>query len=132
MFGLIIPVAVGVAGLTGVAIYRKRKQGLKGKMTPDRERVYVQALNKLTDPQKLKELAQSFYKEGLKPYGDMLMKRARLRELPKDVKKARHAAFKKAMLSTDKKAILEMAAVYEKEGATGSATQLRKRAAGLA
>lgn len=131
MLNVLIPVGVGVAGLTGLAIYRKRKRGLKGKMTPDRERIYVQALNKLADPAKLKELAQTFYREELKPYGDMLMKRARLRELPPDVKKARHAAFKKAMQSTDIKKILEMAEEYEKEGATGSAAALRKRAAGL-
>ncbi len=100
-------------------------------LTPDRELIYNRAINNLQDPEKLRKLAAGFKEQGLKPQAEMLEKRAALRDLPRDLKKERRAVFKKLMLSEDPKKILEAAAVFDDQGATGSALALRERAAHL-
>lgn len=117
-----------VALLAGTAFFLKKK---KGGMTPARLAVYQNAISNERDPEKLRMLAASFKSEGLDAEADMLEKRARLRELPKETKEARRAAFKQAMNSTNVDAIMGMAKAYESEGATGAAETLRKYAMGL-
>lgn len=124
----LIPVAVtGLAGLAAWKVHKNRKRG----MTPARQKVYDQALTNLKDPVKLRKLAAAYHKEGLTEQGTMLQKRARLRELPADVKEGRRAAFKKGMTLTNAASVEKLAATFEKEGATGAATALRAYAAKL-
>lgn len=124
----LIPIAVAsLATVAAVKVHRSRKKG----MTPARTKVYEQALNTMKDPVKLRKLGAAFHKEGLTEQGSMLQKRARLRELPADVKQGRREAFKKGMTLTNPAAIEKLAAAFENEGATGAAGALRKYAAGL-
>lgn len=135
-----------LAGLAGLAIHRARKnksggtsnskigveQGpLVSGMTAERTIAYQNALQSVKDPNKLRTLAAVYRKSGLAAQADMLEKRAKLRELPKEVSEARRAAFKKGMASKDSAAILNLANAFDSEGATGAADQLRQYAQGL-
>jgi len=121
-----LPAAVAV--LAGAAFFLKKKGG---GMTPARLTIYYTALNSERDPVKLRALAKTFKAEGLDAEAAMLEKRAKLRELPPEIKAARRQAFKDAMNSQNKDAILGMAQAYENEGATGAAEKLREYARGL-
>ena len=129
-----IPIPSAPVIVVCLAIVAALRTGKKG-ITPERQVAFETAMHKCKDPAKLRTLAETFDKEGLKdPYGDMLRKRATLRALPEDVKKARREAFHKAMKTTDasKIPVLErMADAYEEEGCTGVAYQLREYARGL-
>jgi hypothetical protein len=124
----LIPFAV--ASLAGVAAYKVHKNRKRG-MTPARQKIYDQALTNMKDPVALRKLAAGFHKEGLTEQGTLLQKRARLRELPADVKAGRRAAFKKGMTLTNPAEVEKLAAAFANEGATGAAADLRKYAAGL-
>lgn len=125
----LIPVAVaGLGALAGFKAYKRRKKG----MTPARQKIYDQALTNMKDPVALRKLAAGYHKEGLTEQGTMLQKRARLRELPADVKQGRRDAFKKGMTLTDPAAVEKLAKAFADEGATGAAAELRKYGAGLA
>jgi hypothetical protein len=126
----LIPIAVIALG-AGAAykVHRNRKNKV---MTPKRQRVYDHALNTLKDPASLRKLGDAYHSQGLTEQGDMLVKRARLRELPADVKAGRRAAFQKGMTLTNPGSVEKLAAEFEKEGATGAASALRKYAQGLA
>jgi len=130
----VIPIPSAPVIVVCLAVVAALRNGKKG-ITPERQVAFETAMHKCKDPDKLRKLAESFDKEGLKdPYGDMLRKRATLRALPEDVKKARRDAFHKAMKTTDpaKIPVLErMADAYEDEGCTGVAYQLREYAKGL-
>jgi hypothetical protein len=124
----LIPVAVIGLGVTAAyKVYKKRNQG----MTPERRKVYESALNTLKDPEKLRVLGAAFKREGLTEEATMLNKRAKLRELPPDVKAGRRDAFKKGMTLKNPINIEKLAVTFEKEGATGAAAALRKYAGGL-
>jgi hypothetical protein len=130
---------VGILVLGGIAYSKAtKKEGAavhgaeeNGGLTPERAVVYREAIKTVLDPAKLRKLAVDYRNAGLTPQADMLDKRARLRELPKDVKLARAAIFRRAMASTDKAGILRVANAYEADGATGAADHLRDHAATL-
>jgi len=128
---MIIPIII--ASLAGLAFWKASsdKTPEKGTITPDRQAIFEAALNDLKDPAKLRAMAQVYRREGLEAYADLLEKRAALRELPDDVKDARKDAFQKGMSSDDPAAVAKLATAFEKEGATGAATALRKYADGL-
>ena len=112
----------------GVAYTRaKKKKGI----TPDRRKIFQNALKSVKDPKQLRSLAASFDKEGLRVYGDELRKRAKLRELPDKVKEQRSSAFRKGMSSTTPAAITRLAQAFHREGAYGAAKDLRTYARGL-
>lgn len=118
-----------VLGLGAAAlIFKKKMKG--GAMTPQRQAIYQSALAS-ADAGRMRELAKAFRAEGLTDEADMLEKRARLRDLPPEVKAQRKAAFKAAMSSKDKASVLRMVDAYEREGATGAAEKLREYAKGL-
>jgi len=124
--GPLIPVALGGAALW--AWWRaKHKKG----MTPERKKIFEQAMKSLKEPEKLNTLADAFEKEGLKDEATQLRKRAKLRALPPDTQVARREAMKKALASKDPVAVEKVAAAFDKEGATGAAAKLRQYAAGL-
>jgi uncharacterized membrane protein len=125
---IVIPVAI--AALAGGAYWvaKKRKPG---GMTPERRKVYDAALTTLKDPVKLRKLADTFEKEGLKTEANVLRKRAALRELPPETKKARKETFRKALQSKNKDAVQKTADEFRKQGAVGAAGELDKHAAGI-
>lgn len=129
-----IPIPSAPVIVICLALVAALRNGKKG-ITPERQVAFENAMHKTKDPDKLKKLADTFDKEGLKdPYGDMLRKRAALRALPENIKKARREAFHKAMKTTDpsKVPVIErMADAAEEEGCTGVAYQLREYAKGL-
>ncbi len=137
MLPVLLP--IGIAVLGGLAWRKAHKKtddariGLddNGGLSPDRAVIYKTALEKLEDPEKLRTLAAVFRAEGLEPHAVMLEKRARLRALPQETKRARRAVYRKAMGSKNREAILAVADAYENDGATSSAENLRTYAAGL-
>jgi hypothetical protein len=123
----LLPAAI--IALAGTAFFLTRKKA--GALTPEREMLFNKAVNTEKDPQRLRALAAQFRSDGLNVQAEFLEKRAKLRELPDSVKAARKAAFKQAMGSTNKEAILKLADAYEREAATGAAEALRKYVKGL-
>ena len=61
--GIVLPVIVASAG--GLAWWKVKKQKY-GKMTPERKKLFEEALRSMKDPAKLRELANVFQKYGLK------------------------------------------------------------------
>jgi hypothetical protein len=104
-----------------------QKAGEKGVMTEERKKVYLNALEYLTDPDKLRKLADAFESEGFKIEAAMLRKRADLRALPKEVKEKHRAILEKGLNSTNIPAILALAEQFDNLSATGSAEKLRNR-----
>ena len=115
-----------VAGLAGLGIWRHKRK--KGQLTPERKAIFETALRVLEDPDKLRQLADAYDKEGLKAEAILLRKRADLREMPPDVKEGRRDAFRKGMASTNVADIEKLAEIFEKETATGAALALRNHA----
>lgn len=130
-FGLpLIPVAVVALG--GVAYYTIGKRGqFHGEMTTERQVVLDAALESCKDADALNKLADAFQKEGLKAQASLLRKRAVIRTLPKDVKKARNEAFKKGMSCKDPEKVRTLAKCFQEQGATGAASNLFAYADGL-
>lgn len=126
----IIPVAiVTLAGVSAWAIGRRDK--FHGEMTTERVIVFESALEHVKEPEKLNRLADAFAKEGLKDQASLLRKRAKLKMLPEDIKEARREVFKKAMVSMNPAGIRTVANAFNKEGATGAARELQRRATAL-
>jgi hypothetical protein len=114
-----------VGGLVVLAWY---KSAGKGKLTPERDEIYQEALEHLTDPEKLRILADVFEKEGLHIKALVLRKRADLWDLDPSVKRAHRAAFRLGMKSENIPGILTLADEFEKITATGAARELRAHA----
>jgi hypothetical protein len=119
-----------VIALCGVA-YKVSRTSKRGVLSKERKDIFLAAMKSLKDPVKLRMLADTYQAEGLKVEADLLRKRANLRALPKEVQAARRAAFRKCMSSLDADGIDRVAAVYEEQGATGAAEDLRRYARGL-
>ena len=126
--GIVLPVIVASAG--GLAWWKVKKQKY-GKMTPERKKLFEEALRSMKDPAKLRELANVFQNYGLKAEAKELRKRAALRDAPADVKKKRAEAFQKGLNSTDPQKVSKLADAFHKVGAYGAADKLRKYASGL-
>ena len=124
----LIVAGTAVAGLAGVAYWR-----LHGKpvMTPEKRQQYHDAMNRILDVEKLEAIASKFHGEGHTEEADKIRARIKLRKLPKDVKEARTKVMRKALQSDDKVKVLNIAEIFEREGATGCASELRKYAEGL-
>src|SRR6185503_21284903 len=80
-------------------------QSQNKKMSPHQKEIYEAALKTISDPEKLRVLARGFDEEGFRQEADQLFKLAMLKDLPKDVIKARRAALQKGLASTNKEAI---------------------------
>lgn len=115
----------------GLLLLAYKKSASKGVLSPKRQEVYESALETLTDPDKLRELAVTFEKEGLPIEANMLRKRADLRGQSPATKAERAKAYDKGMKSNDIPGIERLADAFESLTATGAASQLRKRAAML-
>lgn len=130
-----LPYLLLIGGLAAGGYYAKTQSEknvpAKGELTPERQVIFETALNEVKDSAKLRALAKVFREQGLVKEADILDKRATLRDLPSDVKEARRDVFRKGMDSKDHVAVDNLAAAFEKEGATGAADALRKHAAAL-
>lgn len=122
------PVGAGVGALVGGGVAHVSGDPQRGVMTPKRKLIYAQAMATIKDPAELRKLAAAFHGEGLHGEGQMLQKRAALRELPDDTKDKRRAAFRKAMASDNADVIAQIAAAFETEGAIDAAKTLRDHA----
>ena len=123
----LIPVVIGSLALSAAYKVHKRTNA----MTPERQKIFDAAIQSLPDPAKLRALADVFESEGLPKQADLLRKRAKLRELPKDVQQARKQVFIKTMSITDPDKVEEMATVFHGEGCIGAASVLNLYAQGL-
>ncbi len=135
---LLVPVGMALlAGAAAVVKGRRDKAETSPAVIAQRKVIYETAIGAvdsntaIKDPEKLRALAKAFRGEGAIAEADMLDKRAALRELPPEIVEARRVAFRKLMECTDPGRVLAAAAVFENEGATGAAENLRKYAAGL-
>lgn len=128
MLGILLPVVVGLAA---GAAWLAAKKPPNGVMTPERQSVLDTAMQSNAEPDALRKLAQVFRDVGLPLQADLLEKRAKLRELPADVKESRKAAYRAAMASTNPAAIRAVADEFEKEGSIGAAATLRTYAFSL-
>lgn len=123
----VVPVAV--ASLVGYGAWRQFKKPKA--MTPERKKIFEQAMKTLDSPEKLRKLADEFDKQGLKAQGNELRKRASIFAAPPAVKEQRKKAFKKAMNSNNPVAIKTVAAAFHKVGHYEAAQKLRNYARGL-
>jgi hypothetical protein len=125
----VVPVGLGLASLAGYYAVKKRKYS--SAMTPERIKIYEQAIATLKDPKKLRLLADEFEKVGATKEAEHLRKRAALRERSPAEKKADQKRYREAMASTDIKKIESEAAYFESIAADGAAKNLRTRASAL-
>lgn len=127
---MIDPITIGALSLLFLAF--KKQQGQKhGELTPEREEMYVNAMQHLLDPERLKKLSEEFEQAGLKTQAFLLKTRAAWRARPDSVKAAHDEIFSKAMLSENINAVLEIAQHFENMTATVLAGKLRRHAADL-
>ena len=124
---MLLPLGIGVLAVVGF-IRRKRQQ--TGVLTQERLDQLVSACTYVQDPAALRKLATAYDEEKLKPQGDILRKRATLRELPKEAQEARAAVFAKAMASTKVDVMIKVAEAYESEGCFGAGAAIREAAKG--
>lgn len=127
MLPVVIP-AVLVVGLGGISYFRNRRHGT---MTAKKQELFNHGMSKVFNPEQIRNLAKQFRQWGLTAQAELLTKRARIRELPDDVRKARREAYHRAASSKNKAAVLNVAQAFEREGCIGAAADLRKYAAGL-
>ena len=124
---MIDPITIGALSLLFLAF--KKQQGTKhGELTPEREEMYVNAMQHLLDPERLKKLSEEFEQAGLKTQAFLLKTRAAWRARPADVKARHDEIFTKAMSSENVAAVLEIAQHFENMTATVLAGKLRKHA----
>ena len=126
----LIPIAIGSTFGAAVGLWVNRPKKFKG-MTPTRQRIYEAALNSLKDASRLRILGNTFIQEGLIDEGNLLLKRAALRELTPQQKEENKNKFKQAMAMTNPAEVLAIAADFEERGCTGAARNLRNYAKGL-
>lgn len=125
-FPLVPALIVGLmAGGAAVAVKRRKRLSVEHKL------IFESAMTTLKDGDDLRALADVFEKEGYKDQAEMLRGRAKLRELPPDVKQQRRDIFYEALGATDPVYINKIADAFEKEHATGAAAKLREYADGL-
>lgn len=124
-----VPIAVTVVGATA-ALFAKRRKKRRG-MTPERVKIYEAALISLKDAPRLETLAAAFQSEGLTEQAKLLRQRAALNAAPAEQKIERRRIFRQALCSRDPKAVVSVAAAFDKMGATGAAFTLRQYAAAI-
>jgi hypothetical protein len=122
------PLGAGIGALVGAGIAHAGAEPAQGVLTPRRKLLFQRAMERVASPDELNRLADAFAGEGLGPQAEMLRKRAKLRQLPKDTKEARRQAFRKAMASDRPDVIDSLAAVFNGEGAFDAAKTLHTHA----
>jgi hypothetical protein len=103
---------------------------LVARLPPAREAMFRHAM-KETNPAKLADMADAFRGEGFAREADQLRARARLRAHPKETLEKYQEIIKKALSSTNVKAIEDVADAFRADGAGSVAELLDDYAAGL-
>jgi hypothetical protein len=122
-------IALGVAALFAW----KAQSAPAPAMSPTQRLIFQNALAcdpPLTSAQ-LKTLAAQYDSQGHSAEASILLKRARIAELPDDQKAALKAAFQKGLNSKDPIGVRMLANAFESEGMFGNAAALRDYANGL-
>jgi hypothetical protein len=120
-------VEAGFAALLVKALWSRRQNG---KLTPERETAYLEALEACRGPEGAKVLrktAEIYSKYGLPLQAKMLKARADYIDAPFEKKQERAAIIEKARRSFNATAIEGVAGEFEKLTATGIAQELRER-----
>lgn len=117
--------------LGGVAAYKAWKRPAKAGLTGERLAIYNAAIVSLKEPEKLEQLASVFEGEGLREHATVLRQRAKLRGLPPKIKRERREIFSRAIKSTNVAGIKAVADAFERDGAIGAASELRRHAESL-
>lgn len=100
------------------------------RLPPAREAMFRHAMRG-TDPAKLADMADAFKKEGFKKEAEQLRARAALRAHPKETLERYAEIVKKALASTNVKAIEDVAEAFRQDGAASIAELLDEYAAGM-
>jgi hypothetical protein len=129
---MIDPITIGVGALVWM-LFKKQSdsQVYFGKMTPERDEVYRNALEYCKVPSRLREYADEFQKFGLKAEAHVLRKRAEWRGRSAEDKARHDEIFNRAMQSVKIEGIEAVAAAFEQMTATIKAAQLRERVKSL-
>lgn len=117
----------GTVGLLLIMAYR-RANSKEENPTKEEEAMFLNAMEHLTVPEKLRKLAEAFDKKGYKVRAELLRKRADLRGASPEVKAQRKAILEKALKSKDFVTIEKIARKFESLTATGAAKKLREHA----
>ena len=127
-------IAAGSAIALGwIAQLRRAPKELSEEKCASYRHVYQQAMTgKDIEAKLLRDLSAEFRKVGWSHEADMLIKRAQLREAPREIKDARKAALTKLLNCDDIALVRHAADVHEDMGAFGAAFRLREYADGLA
>jgi hypothetical protein len=110
------------------------RRGKSGKLTPERETAYLEAMQNCrgpSAPKVLRTTADVFQKYGCALQATMLRRRADFLDAPESVQKQRRELIKRAMASFKPDGIEEVAAIFEYQTASGVARDLKARAAGI-
>jgi len=122
------PLTLGVGALLFLAFKKQSGNTKFGAVTPEREELYQNCMAFCHDPQKLREHAKLFAREGLKAHALALEKRAEWRDRSPETKAVHADLFDRAMKSTNVPSILQVAALFQEATATQKAEQLRAHA----
>lgn len=114
----------GIGAATGKSGASPASAAFAGAIAANHARVYREAMTTAREPHELRTLADAFDKQGHRSFATMLRRRANLRDLPAEQKKARRDAFRAAMSSDDPGKIFQLASSFEGEAATGAANEL--------
>lgn len=123
----VVPIGICVLVTTAAVIKKKRQP----KMNEEQEKIYYAALRTQKNPDSLRELAKAYEKVGLVREGELLRKRAAMQEWPPEKKKERRDIYRKAIRSKNKSAVMQIADLFEADGQTGAAYNLRVYASNL-
>lgn len=123
----VIPVAAGLGGLGLWYRYVRKPAKYSACMTPERVKVYEQAIETLKDPKKLRILADEFERAGCAQEAEHLKKRAGLRERSKEEQASDRKLYRDTMQSNDPRKVAEVAEHFKRIGADGAAKHLKIR-----
>lgn len=112
--GALVGGLVGNAASRGVAGFSS--EPAQKMMTPKMRAIYVRAVERMADPQSLRNMADAYAKEGFHGEAILLRERANSRELPEAAQEIRREAFRKAMSSDNAPAIENLANEFLRKG----------------
>lgn len=125
MLGLVL--TAGSVLLTAGVAHKYRQKV----MSTEAKCIFDSALDTISDPQMLKDLAAKFEASGYKREGAVLRKRADLQSASPETKQAVRESFSLGMASKDVSKLHKLADMFHKSGRVGAANELRTRAVAL-
>lgn len=131
-----LPLVLAGLGVASLGVYAKQHMtsfGAEEQASSDlHNSLFTHVLENVKDPVQVRSMGVAFKAAGKHEQGDMLLKRAKLRELPRSVQKARRQVFKQfSTQCKDPVKIRAVAQTFDSEGHTGAARTLRQIADSL-